>query len=159
MAANVVEAKEFVLKDNSGNVRARLGLSENGDPEFALYTNQGERQLRAFLENGDAHVYLASANGEVPLSLDLVDGFPVLTLKSPTNKATIQIGVPPEKPGVHIMDGNGVPRVFFNLSREDEPQMTLHHRDARLAAIICVSQNSPRVGLFDPDGRSVFTAP
>src|SRR5689334_13717472 len=40
-----VEAREFVLKNRDGRVRATLGLKEDGAPRLALFDSRGRQQV------------------------------------------------------------------------------------------------------------------
>ena len=46
--AQVVEAREFVLKDGQGNIRGRLHTGEGGAARFQLMDGSGKSYLRTF---------------------------------------------------------------------------------------------------------------
>jgi hypothetical protein len=42
----IVEANEFILKDNSGKVRARTTMNSLGDPEMILFNEKGKEPVK-----------------------------------------------------------------------------------------------------------------
>ena len=60
---NVVEAQEFILRDEQGNTRSRLGIGEYG-PRFLIYDSEGEEHAVIGVRSGELGFHLVSGDGK-----------------------------------------------------------------------------------------------
>jgi len=57
----IVEANEFILKDNSGKVRARTTMNSLGDPEMILFNEKGKEPVKLTGSIGGSRPILAAS--------------------------------------------------------------------------------------------------
>ena len=86
-----VEAEEFILRDANGEVRALLGMIQEG-PMFALYGAEPHRGSRAILR--------MAAEG------------PMLTLSDENKQIRVMLGTTSNEPVLAFFDANG--KVIFS---------------------------------------------
>jgi hypothetical protein len=87
-----VEAEEFILRDANGEVRALLGMIQEG-PMFALYGAEAHGESRAILR--------MAAEG------------PMLTLSDENKQIRVMLGTTSNEPVLGFFDANG--KVIFSV--------------------------------------------
>ncbi len=130
-----LEAKNFVLKDEAGRVRASLGFRQDGTPGFALMDEQSK----------------------VRLALDLAtNGAPGVNLYDPSGALLAAVAVRPDgSPGLGFFDPTGKIRLSLDSGQRGEaPGLNLFDRSGTLRAAMAVRpDDTPGVGLFDDQGE------
>ena len=130
-----IEAKNFVLKDELGRVRASLGFRHDGTPGFALMDELSR----------------------VRLALDLCpDGAPGVNLYDKNGGLLAAVAVRPDgSPGIGMFDGAGKVRLSLDSGQRGEaPGLSLYDRSGTMRAAVAVRpDDTPGVGLFDVQGQ------
>lgn len=128
-----LEAKHFVLRDDSGKMRATLGLRADGTPGLAFYEKDGRARL----------------------SLDLGPNGPAVNLMDGTGKPQAALATRSDgTPGLGFFDHDGQIRVSLDLYNGGLPAMNLFSDDGSLSAAFAVRPDgSPGLGMFTPEGK------
>ena len=130
LSGGTVEARELVLRDAAGEVRARLGTTADGAARMVLVDRDGRARMR--------------------LSL-LADGSPGITFADRAGRPRVVLGLLPDQSANLVMaDGAGRTRAVLGYSADDA--VTLLFADAGVcsASTVC-SRTLPR-----PIGRSTI---
>lgn len=143
-----IEAKEFVLRDPSGLMRAALAIRPDGTPGLGLFDHQNRVRLSLDLHPDDSpsvslHDAAGAARGTIALRLD---GTPGLALADELGRLRVSLEVgadgtsgvnvfdpsgtlraavairPDGTPGVGLFDSQGQPRQALELELENAPQ-------------------------------------
>lgn len=124
----VIETQEFRLVDDSGNIRARLGMNEEEDVELSLMTLANEVKLKLLLAR---------------------DGFPSITLFNATpNSEKIDISVDEKGSHVHF-GGDQAQQSYMFLKNDGTSGFVLTGKDGqRKAQIIVESDGQVRPDIF-----------
>ena len=112
-ATDVSQAREFLLRDDSGRVRAVLGTSPDGAVGFSLDD-----------ANGQTRVTLAVDRNGSP-GLDLFD-------QSGKRRAIISLGQHGE-PGAGLYDAQGKLRTSLDIPAVTNPGLAFYHEDGKPA--------------------------
>jgi len=132
----VVEAEEFRLVDESGELRAMLKLVE-GKPVLDFYDEKGV--LRAVL-------------GMV------VEGLPGLGLYDENGKIRVGLGVGEAGPSIGIYDENEHTRNALYMQKDGQ-HLVLVDENGAVRAFLSVTQDGPSLGLRDATGKTLWSAP
>ena len=130
--AKVIEAEKFVLRDAGGTVRARLETLSFGKVQLVLFDKDEKPQSILGVGSGGPGLILGGTEGTTFLSNTL----PLFSGKD----FKVRLGMtlfPPQEPGLILAGSNG------------------KHR----AKLILGDDNTPALGLFDPDGKVIWSAP
>jgi hypothetical protein len=112
--SRVLEANEFVLKDNSGTVRARLMVDTTNGPTLTFYRDKNH--ISASLAGGDEPfltMWRAGTNEQVALGANRTFNGLGLYEKEIRAGLSIQNG----NPGIELYDESGKPRVAIESSK------------------------------------------
>jgi hypothetical protein len=127
-----LEARHFVLRDQSGKMRAALGMRPDGTPGLAFFEK----------------------DGRVRLSLDLGPDGPAVHLMNGIGKPQAALAMRPDgTPGLGLFDPAGQVRVSLDLYKNGLPAINLYGEQGLLRAALAVRPDgSPGLGLFAADG-------
>ncbi|MFO0890747.1 MAG: hypothetical protein U0790_16580 [Isosphaeraceae bacterium] len=127
-----LEARNFILRDESGKMRAALAIRPDGTPGLALYEK----------------------DGRVRLSLDLGTDGPAVNLMDGIGKPQAALAMRKDgTPGLGLFDSSGQVRVSLDIHRGGLPAVNLYGDQGLLRAALAVRpDNSPGLGLFGADG-------
>jgi hypothetical protein len=122
-----VRARSFVLVDDNGKKRARLGVKE-GDAAFALF--DAEENPRIMLLTGAAtgsQLTIGDAAGKFQANLSVsADNAAALLLNDPAEKQRVGLLVTPEgASGVQFSDEAGKQRAFLGADTDGSPSAQL----------------------------------
>jgi hypothetical protein len=115
--SRILEANEFVLKDNSGTVRARLSMETTNRPTLTFYRDK--THISASLAGGDEpFLILSRAGTNEQVQLGANRGFYGLGLYEEQIRAglSVQNG----NPGIELYDKSGKPRVAIESGETGE---------------------------------------
>jgi len=87
-----VQAKEFYLVDTEGDLRAVLGVHDDGNPHLTLWNATGEMRAWLSCPFGDPSLTLWDAAGEMRAALGLVEGKPSLGLRDAAGETRAAVG-------------------------------------------------------------------
>jgi len=127
-----LEARNFVLRDTSGNVRAALAMRPDGTPGLAFFEK----------------------DGRVRLSLDMGADGPAVNLMNGIGKPLAALAMRKDgTPGLGLFDASGQVKVSLDLYRNGLPAVNLYGDQGLLRAALAVRPDgSPGLGLFAADG-------
>ncbi len=75
--AEVIRAKQFVVVDQDGNMRAELSLNKDGEPGLRLYDKDGKTSVMLSLnKDEEPSLWLADKSGKRRAGLGLDNGEP-----------------------------------------------------------------------------------
>jgi hypothetical protein len=109
--SEALEARQFVLRDSSGTVRAALGSSPDGAVGLSLH----------------------DASGRTRVTLDVEDsGSPGLDLYDQDGKRRVLIAMGQEgTPGVGLYDAGGKLRTSLDVPAANTPGLAFYHRNGK----------------------------
>ena len=108
----IVEADEFVLKDSTGRVRARLGMAEEG-PALNLYDENGQPTAMLGSPPGGPGLVLLDAQGKPRASVAVMADGPHVTLYDAEGKVRARWAVLENVPALTFDDDGGRTRLGF----------------------------------------------
>src|SRR4029079_9602408 len=136
----IIEAEQFVLRAQDGKARATLGLREENAMGLDLYDAAGHARAGLDLApDGTGSVWLAAADGQVATALNARG----LRITDSGGESSV-LGVL----WLTLVDPSQKGRVGFVMKDEDPPSLTLYDRDGRPGALVDVSADGSRLGLF-----------
>ncbi len=129
----VVEAQEFVVKDDSGRVFARLG-SQAGLPSLTLFDkNQTPRVTLDLAPDDGLHLSFVDKAGRLRAGI-----------------FTAQNG----DPGIFFADKAGKVRISIEVSKNDTPRLDLSDKEGKSRAqLIILEDGQPVLRLSDPEEK------
>jgi hypothetical protein len=136
--AKVLEAQEFRLVGEDGQVRARLSL-QNGRPGLDLFDDKHVLRASLVVGNGEegGRLILLNANGKMRASLGLTGG---------------------EGPCLVMCDADEKPRIFLGLTG-DVPTLGLTDKTGKPSADFTVIEKGARLRFLDATGKSIWSTP
>jgi hypothetical protein len=136
----IIEAEQFVLRGPDGKVRATLALRDESAMGLDLYDASG--RARAGLDlasDGQGSVWLAAADGQVTAAFNAHG----LRVTDPGGETAVVGGN-----GFTLVDRNQKGRAGLVMKNDDAPSLTLYDGDGRTGALVDVSAEGSRLGLF-----------
>lgn len=129
-----IEAREFVLRDDTGAMRASLTIRPDGTPGFGLFDRSGQVRLSFDL------------NAEGQGGLNLHDDMGTL-------RAAMAMR-PDGTPGIGLFGANGQVRASLDVGRDGSSGMNVYDQEGTLRAAVAMRPDAtPAVGLFDKKGK------
>jgi hypothetical protein len=129
-----VEAREFVLRDENGVMRASLTIRPDGTPGFGLFDKNGKVRLSFDLD----------AEGKAGLNLHDGEG---------TLRAAVATR-PDGTPGIGLFGSRGQVRASLDVGRNGTSGVNVYDDAGTLRAAMAMRPDAtPAVGLFDEKGR------
>jgi hypothetical protein len=123
LGAESVQASAFLVMGSNG-VAASLAAEEGGGVSLRQMDQNGNPRLVAAVQpDGNPHVVMADAAGEVRLALSLEsDGSPLIRLMDAKGTARLDALVGPSgAPQLTLFDAERRPRLLIMLSEDGEP--------------------------------------
>jgi hypothetical protein len=178
-AKRVVQASEFQLVDDGGNVRAKL-FFQQGEPALVLFDSKGRFRTGVEVsrngsglvvtdpehgnaqsgllqtEQGPAIILNASPTGP-GMTLQVLQNKPSITITDAQDKKRFQIGDLREGFGLRLFDDTE--RVIGTLGETRiGPVLALHSRGKSQASLIASTQG-PFLMMLDEDGKQLLLLP
>jgi hypothetical protein len=127
-----LEARNFILRDDSGKMRAALAMRADGTPGLAFFEK----------------------DGKVRLSLDLGADGPAINLMNGIGKPQAALAMRRDgTPGLGLFDPQGHARVSLDIHSGGLPGINLYDEKGLIRAALAVRPDgSPGLGLFTADG-------
>jgi hypothetical protein len=136
-----LEARNFVLRDEAGKMRAALAIRPDGTPGLGFFDE----------------------SGRVRLSMDLGAAGPAVNLMNGIGQPLAALAVRPDGlPGLAIFDPSGHARLSLDVGEGGIPSLHLYGKQGELRAALAIRPDgSPGLGLFDAEGqlKSSFEIP
>jgi hypothetical protein len=127
-----LEARNFILRDDSGKMRAALATHADGTPGLAFFEK----------------------DGKVRLSLDLGADGPAVSLMNGIGKPQAALAMRRDgTPGLGLFDPQGHARVSLDIHSGGLPGINLYDEKGLIRAALAIRPDgSPGLGLFTADG-------
>jgi hypothetical protein len=107
--ATELRTRAFILEDENGKRRARLGMDRDGSPALGLYDANGKERARLLLlPDGSPMLGLHDANERPRAWLTLLKDGPMLGLHDPNGETRAVLRVFDRGPALELSDANGV---------------------------------------------------
>jgi hypothetical protein len=139
--APCLEARNFVLRDVAGKMRAALAIRPDGTPGLGFFDE----------------------SGRVRLSMDLGPTGPAVNLMNGIGQPQAALAVRPDGlPGLAIFDESGHARLSLDVTETGAPLLHLYGKRGQLRAAMAIRPDgTPGLGFFDDEGqlRASFETP
>ena len=126
-AREVVEARSFALRDNTGRVRGFFGIATDGSPQFVLQDDSGAARLRlTVLGDGSPGLALIDAKGRSRAALGLLaDETITLAFADPQGTTRAVLGLTAgEGASLALADSSGATRAGMGVSADGRATVT-----------------------------------
>ena len=152
----VIEAKEFVLRDPSGQIRGRFALGDDGSPRLLLNDSEGRPRVQLSVgPNGTPGIRLLdeSRHAEIGMAVS-PGGRPGLVLsdrdgKSRVNLALLESG----SPTLSFRDPSSKRRLTLESQEDGTPSLALRDSsEAIRLSLVVLPGGVPGVNLLDAGG-------
>ena len=151
----VVEADEFVLRDMSGAMRARLFMSTSG-PTFALFDSNQQPRIVIASYGDVSKIGILNASGESEVGLGSLTDGPIFVLTNGKGNASAQMSFNEGRPYLNLLDGYGKIRTALALTPMG-PSMRLFDKNEKALASLAIQDEGPTpepsLLLGTPDAR------
>jgi hypothetical protein len=131
MPPGVVKASRFVVIDDEGRTRARLGMLPDGGASLWLLDDKENERVEVYVSReGDAGTVLKDAQGYERASLSLLSGeTPAMVLTDDDEKIRTVLDVRSDgSPGLEFRDAAGKEKVVLGVLADGSPALTLDQR-------------------------------
>jgi hypothetical protein len=136
---DALDARELVLRDSGGRIRARLGVRE-------------ERP------GGASVVQLLDPSGNVVTALEASDkGASLLRFLGPDGRSQAELVTDDSGPALTFFNEQGSPRAWIGILG-DQPALELIDASGAPRASLHIAEDQPRLEFFDADGHGVERA-
>ena len=135
--AEVVEAKRFVLRDESGLARGAFELTADGGSELVLRDRDARERVRlALLPNGSPGLTFADREGRARAVLGVLpDETSTLVFADQRGRSRAVLGLSPDESSTLVFaDRFGATRVGVGVDPEGQPGVTIFEKDQPLGA-------------------------
>ena len=158
-SAKSIVAEDFLLRDSSGVIRARLGLVE-GSPSLALLDNTKHARLSLLLDaNGSPSLIMADSARNVRMLLSAKSNGPSLILGDSNNRDRLHLSVFKDQPTIMLKDTNGELRLGLSAA-EDQASLSFFSKEGLLrASIEADPQGTPSINLLNRTQQVIWKAP
>jgi hypothetical protein len=133
-----IRANEFIVVDENGKTRARLGASKDGTV------------LVMYDENSTGRTWLGAGKNK--------DDKPGLFLCDDNGAVRAALAVPKEGPGLALSDKDGTVRAWLAADK-DSTGLALCDKNGKLRAWLTPDKDNARLGLLSENGKAIWQAP
>lgn len=137
-AVKEVRANEFIVVDENGKTRARLGASKDGTV------------LVMYDENGTGRTWLGAGKYK--------DDKPGLFLCDDNGEVRAALAVPKEGPGLVMSDKDGTVRAWLAADK-DSTGLALCDKNGKLRAWLTTDKDNAGLSLLNEKGKTIWQAP
>ncbi len=130
-----MEASEFRLVDNSGAVRGRFGIDEEGNTRLLINDAAGAPRFWGGVT---------------------ADGMAMITLRDKQGKPRLFMQVDEKEPLLSLRDSNDKGRIFLQV-KGGEPLLNLRDKNDRGRVFLQVTDQGPVIWLADEKGTPTYT--
>ena len=159
VAFEKVRAKELVIVDSLGRLRADLSVADGGGPMLALYDASGMGRVSLSMEDDSPMLALYDASGKGGIGLLVSGSSSELSLHGVAGKARASLSVARGVPALTLYDASEELRVALSVFGDVSSLSlfdTLGEPHVRLAAI---NESGGFLSVHDTRGREVWSAP
>jgi hypothetical protein len=128
-----LEARNFVLRDEAGKMRAALAIRPDGTPGLGFFDE----------------------SGRIRLSMDLGPTGPAVNLMNGIGQPQAALAVRPDGlPGLAIFDQTGQARLSLDVTEGGAPSLHLYGKQGQVRAAVAIRpDDTPGLGFFDAEGQ------
>ena len=149
--AEVLRARRFEVVDGKGQMRARLALSEDGDPGLTLWGKEDQARISLRVAGSDSSLNLHDSTGRRSIMIDQADDRVGLLLSDLTSGTALVLF--PQ--GFRLSDGKGKERAGLWLRSDGSPSLELSDATGKgRAGLTVLRDGNPFLGLSDADGKT-----
>lgn len=152
-----IRARKFVLVDDSGTIRAELGILPDGQTRLIIRDEaKGTEAWFGTDETGMPVLTFGSKTGEPLMELGVLDGrSPVFIMRAADGKRRVGLVVTKTgSAGIGLYDAKGRNRGIFYMDEAGYPQLTLKDSNGEpRASVIVTSNGTCALSLFDTKGQ------
>lgn len=136
---NVVRAKEFVVVDEQGKMRAGLGISSDGKPKLHFYDSEGKTRIGLGVSRS---------------------GAPALAMIDAQERVRFGFLVQPGGiPALTMADSQGRTRVGLVLHSNGSPGLVMTDYQEKQRIGLGVDRGTPLMQFNDAQGKTIWSAP
>jgi hypothetical protein len=112
-----MEASEFRLVDNTGAIRGRFGLDDEGNTRLLINDAAGTPRLwGGVTADGMAMVTLRDKQGKPRLFMQVDDKEPLVSFRDADDKGRIYLQIKDREPLINLRDKNGLGGIFLQVT-------------------------------------------
>lgn len=159
---SIETASQFRLVDASGNPRAVLSCSKDGDPSLSFLDSKGNKSIVIGLEGDSADISMKNPKNKASVRLTMQsDGTNGLALIDGSGKMRTGIRLRPDgSPLLTMDDTSGIPRVVLESRADGSPALLLSNSNQKGGAAVLVGANNDPAILFNSaDGKLIWSVP
>jgi hypothetical protein len=159
---DAIEAKSFIVRDGSGQQRAKLGVEPSGLAGLLLYDPPGKvRAAFSVVASGKSAIELLDQAGNERLLLFArPDGFPGVTMQDETGTGRVALAIGPNGPTFGLSGGGPANTTRFLITTgADTVSLSLLDEGENRRLSLGVAGNTPILVIFEQDGKVVWKAP
>jgi hypothetical protein len=154
--AKVVDAQQFLLRDQAGKTRASLELGKAGESALTFYDAGGKTGAAVGMDRNGSPYLTFQKQGLTKLALELDQGGHAhVTFYDGARARRLFLGLDDAGlPNCSLYDGQGNPGLAFFVARDGDPFVNLFHRKTRRLAVAVGDGGQPFLGVYDSKGRT-----
>lgn len=154
-----VTAQEFRLVDAEGELRAVLGLREDGMVALVLNDQSGRKRLSMGAGDEGAAVIVGDEEGEKRLAVGFANAVPLIALADKAGRERLALTVAEDTSAIMLQDEAGTGRAGIMFS-EGIPFVSLSDREERTRAVLSLeAAGAPALSMFDEHENTIWSAP
>ncbi len=160
--ASVETASQFRLVDSSGNPRAVLACSKEGDPSLSFLDGKGNKSIVIGLDGDTSDISMKNTKNKASVRLTMqADGTNGLALIDGSGKMRTGIRLKPDGSPLLTMDDiSGIPRVVLESRSDGSPALLLSNSNQKGGAAVLVGANNEPAIIFNgADGKLIWSVP
>ncbi len=146
------------LYDTDGEMRAKLWLTEEGEPRLGLFGKNTEDRVMLCVSEREPGLSLAAKDGEAGVMLSLAEGEPCLSLFGKDGEAGVGLRLAEGEPRLSLFDKDGQIRTMLSLW-EGEPSLGLFDKEGKVRAALSATEGEVGLTLWGTEGEVLFEAP
>lgn len=159
--AQEIRAERFLLVDDTGAMKAALGMGDDGNARLEVYGPDAEMRAGLGLIEGQPGLGLLDATGQTRALLGMPNGEPVLGLLDEQGQMRVGLGMQDGGPMLELSDATGATRALLTMmgQQNDEPTVVLYDAAAIPRVVLGIPEGEPTLGFLDGEGQVIWQAP
>ena len=175
MSKEILTAQEFQLKDKKGKIRARLALTETGEPFFCLYDSNQEPKATFGITEDEPKIVLFAQEKQPSLLLGIKQTRPVILLArekamlnfiiteqnhigieayDPKKNIRLRIYADEESTEFILSDQNDIKRISLMVNKEGIALVGLSAPQEQPKIALAIDENNPKLMLIDKNANA-----
>jgi hypothetical protein len=146
-----VRSRGFVLVEENGEVRAKLGIIGKDGAGLDLWDENGMHRAGLYVDKEGPKLNLGDENEKVRVGLGVDKDRPRLELGDENEKVCAALGVGKNGPVLNLWDENGERRVTLCVN-EEGAALNIADGNGERRALLCENKDGPWLCLYDGNG-------